>query len=64
MCMAKVQLLQHLARRSYVRLAPSPIAGVGIGHVEKQRMDEFHLHVCAEAWRVFGVDMFPKVCDS
>ena len=30
MCMAKVQLLQHLARRSYVRLAPSPIAGVGV----------------------------------
>ena len=28
--MAKVQLLQHLARRSYVRLAPSPIAGVGV----------------------------------
>ena len=27
-------------------------------------MDEFHLHVCAEAWRVFGVEMFPKVCDS
>ena len=31
---------------------------------EKQSMDTFHLHVCAEAWRVFGVDMFPKVCDS
>ena len=31
---------------------------------EKQRMDEFHLHVCAEAWRVFGVEMFPKVCDG
>lgn len=30
---------------------------------EQLTMDEFHLHVCAEAWRVFGVDMFPKACD-
>ena len=31
---------------------------------EQRKLDEFHLHVCAEGWRLFGVEMFPKVCDS
>ena len=36
----------------------------GNSSLAQRKLDEFHLNVCAEAWRSFGPELFPKTCDE